>query len=65
MEHMRKKDNESWKKIVDMNKRSPDDTFTGEDQEHPPNSRHRKPSNGPNGEPPEPPGSGNTEGNDR
>eukprot|EP00973_Karenia_brevis_P086804 12037521-Karenia_brevis.AAC.1 len=48
-----------------MNKRSPDDTFTGKDQEHPPNSRHRKPSNGPNGGPPGPSGNGNANGNDR
>eukprot|EP00973_Karenia_brevis_P002714 370722-Karenia_brevis.AAC.1 len=48
-----------------MNKRSPDDTFTGKDAEYPPNSRHRKTSNGPNGTPPNQSGNGNANGSDR
>eukprot|EP00973_Karenia_brevis_P002098 284797-Karenia_brevis.AAC.1 len=65
MDHMRENDHNSWKKIVEMNKRSPDDTFTGKDAEHPPNSRHRKTSNGPNGTPPNQSGNGNASGSDR
>eukprot|EP00973_Karenia_brevis_P008054 1091586-Karenia_brevis.AAC.1 len=65
MEHMRVNDKAAWKKIVDMNKRSPDDTFTGEDPEHPPNSRHRRPSNEPNGTPSNPSGNGDASGSDR
>eukprot|EP00973_Karenia_brevis_P069024 9594469-Karenia_brevis.AAC.1 len=63
MEHMREKDHESWKKIVELNKRSPDDTFTGKDAEHPPNSSHKGSSKEPNGTPPNPPNSGDGNAN--
>eukprot|EP00973_Karenia_brevis_P039500 5452314-Karenia_brevis.AAC.1 len=64
MQHMREKDCESWKKIVEAQKRSPDDAFTGKDAEHPPNSKHTKSSKGSNGIPPNdlPPPNANEEG---